>query len=257
MSRSLKLILLAVLLALSQPAWADDDTQLTRDEVTVIKRKLMAVAEALGQSPAGYVKVDEVFNLPTDASKMGTTGTFYPLSASAQFKFGDGAEKKSKQSQKDIEAEYKKKMMEAQATGDYQQMSKIVQEMSQKAGKAQMDAENAKKEPIEVSLRFNSNPGQAIDPDAVLFERPGVIALKFKSGGDADKIRVAVYCDPVHLKDTQKLSRVNMSDNPAKGVLKKTTVLNATIEMSGPTAVVEVWAKGIATGKILGQIDSK
>lgn len=74
MSRSLKLRVLAVLIALTIPSWgaASDDTQLTRDEVTVIKRKLMAVAEALGQPPAGYAKEDESFYLPTEASKMGT-----------------------------------------------------------------------------------------------------------------------------------------------------------------------------------------
>lgn len=267
MSRSLKLLVLAVLIAFTHPTWgtASEDAQLTRDEVTVIKRKLMAVADALGQSPAGYVKEDESFNLPTEASKMGTSGTFYPLHASAHFKFGGGAEKKARNSKKEIENEYMKKiedeymkkMVEAQAKGDYQEMSKIAREMQQKSGKAQMEAENAKKEPIEVSLQFNSNPGQVIDPDAVVFEKPGVIALKFKTAGDDEKVRIAVYCDPVHLKDTKTLSRVDLSDKQNRGVIKKTTVQNATIEMTGPTAVVEAWAKGIATGKVLGQIDTQ
>lgn len=160
-------------------------------------------------------------------------------------------------SQKEIEAEYKKKMMEAQAKGDYMEMSKIAQEMQQKAGKAQMEAESAKVEPIEVSLQFNANPGQAIDPDAVVFEKPGVIALKFKTSGDDEKIRIVVYCDPVHLKETKTLSRVDLSDKQNKGVTKKTTVRNATIELTGPAAVVEAWAKGIATGKVLSQIDTQ
>lgn len=259
MLRSLKVLILTVLISLALPSWgaASETVPLTRDEVTVIKRKLMAVAEALGQPPAGYAKEDESFNLPTDASKMDKTGAYYWLHASAHYKFGGGSEKKAKKSQKEMEAQYKKKMMEAQAKGDYQAMAQVVQEMQQKAGKAQLEAEDAKKEPVEVSLQFNSNPGQAIDPDAVVFEKPGVIALKFKTGGDDEKIRIAVYCDPVHLKDTKTLSRVDLSDKQNKGTTKKTTVQNITVELSGPAVVVEEWAKGIATGKILGQIDTQ
>jgi hypothetical protein len=258
MARIFKLIVLAVLIVqtLSTAAYSDEN-QLTRDEVTVIKRKLTAVAEALGQPPAGYGREDESFNLPTEASKMGTTGAFYPIHSSAHFKYGGGSEKKAKKSQKELENEYKKKMMEAQAKGDYQEMSKIAQEMQQKLGQAQMAAEDARKEPIEVSLQFNSNPVQAIDPDAVVFERPGVIALKFKTSGDEDKIRIAVYYDPVHLRDTKTLSRVDLSDKQNKGVTKKTTVLNAVVELNGPPALVEGWAKGIANDKVLGQIDAR
>jgi hypothetical protein len=250
-------MVLAVLIALASPSWgiASENAQLTRDEVTVIKRKLMVVFEALGQPPTGYAKEDESFNLPTETSKMDKTGAFYPLHASARLKFGGGSESKSKKSQKEIETEYKKKILEAQAKGDYQEMSKIAQEMQQKAGKAQIEAENAKKEPIEISLQFNSNPSQAIDPDAVVFEKPGVIALKFKTSGDQENIRIAVYCDPVHLKETKTLSRVDLSDKQNKGVANKTTVQNATIELIGPAAVVEAWAKGIATGKVMSQID--
>lgn len=257
MSRSLKLLVLAVLIALTLPSWgaASEAVPLTRDEVTVIKRKLMAVAESLGQPPAGYSKEDESFDLPTDASKMDKTGTYYPLHASAHVKFSGGSEKKSKKSQKEIEAEAKKKMLEAQAKGDYQEMARVAQEMQQKAGKAQLEAEGAKKEPVDISFQFNSNPGQAIDPDAVVFEKPGVIALKFKNSGDDEKARIAVYFDPVHLKDTKTLSRVDLSDKQEKGVAKKTAVRNITVELNGPAAVVEAWAKDIATGKVLGQID--
>jgi hypothetical protein len=98
MARIFKLIVLAVLIVqtLSTAAYSDEN-QLTRDEVTVIKRKLTAVAEALGQPPAGYGREDESFNLPTEASKMGTTGAFYPIHSSAHFKYGGGSEKKSEE----------------------------------------------------------------------------------------------------------------------------------------------------------------
>ena len=259
MTYALKSATLAIFTALVLSPFAayPDETQLTRDEVTVIKRKLVAVAESLGQPPAGYSKQDESYDLPTSASKMGATGAFYPLHASAHLKFGGGGDTMAKKSQKEIEAEYKKKMMAAQAKGDYQEMGKVAQEMQQKMGQSQMAAEESKKEPVDISVQFNSNPGQTIDPDAVVFEKPGVIALKFKTGGDEDKVRIAVYCDPVHLKDTKTLSRVELSDKENKGVAKKNAVLNITIEMTGPAAVVEAWTKGIATGSVLGLIDGK
>jgi hypothetical protein len=259
MPRMLKLIIIVVSAAIILPALAaaSGDTPLNRDDVMVIKRKLMAAAEALGQPPADYAKEDEFINLPTDASKIGTSGAFYPLHASARFKFGSSSEKKAKKFQKELENEYVKKMMDSQAKGEYQEMSEITQEMQPKIIKAQRDAENAKKEPIEVTIQFNSNPGQSIDPDAVVFKKPGVIALRFKTGGDENSIRIAVYCDPVHLKDAKTLTRVDLSDKQEKGVTKKTMVQNATIEMTGPTRDVEGWAKSISTEKVLGQIDTK
>lgn len=244
-------------LAVAAPSLAAaENTPLTRDEVTVIKRKLTAVADALGQPPAGYAREDESFSLPTETSKMQNSNAFHAVYASAHFKYGSGYEKKSKKSQKEMDADYKKKMMEAQAKGDYQEMSRVAQEMQQKAGKAQLDAQNAKKEPMDVNIQLNANSGQNIDPDAVVFEKPGVIALKFKTG-DEDIIRIAVFFDPVHLKDTKTLSRVEMYDKQDKGVAGKTTVRNVAIEMTGPAAAVEAWAKAVSTGKVLGQIDAK
>lgn len=235
---------------------AQEENLLTRDEVAVIKKKLVAVTEALGQPPAGYIKEDESFYLPTEAAKMKDSGQFYPPDAFVRYKFG-GAEKKVKKSEKELKAEYEKKMLEAQAKGDFDAMAKLGEEMAQKSGKTQLEANEAKKEPIEVSITFNSNPGQTIDPDAVLFENPGMIALKLKADGDEDKGRVAVYFDLVHLKDTKKLSRVDLMDKPQKGVSRKTLVLNATIELTGPASVVESWAKRISVSKALAQIDAK
>ena len=43
---------------------AQDEKSLTRDEVSVIKKKMVAVLDALGQ-PAGYSLEHDNFNLPT------------------------------------------------------------------------------------------------------------------------------------------------------------------------------------------------
>ena len=255
--RITKLVTLVLLVTLFQPIWTRaEETQLNRQDVTIIKKKLVEAAAALGQAPAGYVKANESFDLPTSVYTRDKGDGYQPAYASAQFRFDGGAEKMGKKSQEEIEAEYRKKIFEAQATGNYQAMSQIAQEMMQKSGQAQMAAEEAKREPVEISLRFNNNPGATIDPDAVVFESPGVIALKAPYGDD-DKLQVTVYFDPVKLKDTQSLSRIDLSDDDRQGSNQKTTVRNITLELTGPAEVVETWSKQIATAKVLAQIDSK
>ncbi|HKZ46559.1 MAG TPA: hypothetical protein VJ202_04165 [Thermodesulfobacteriota bacterium] len=236
-------------------AWSDEENRLTRDEVTVIKKKLVAILSSLGDAPKGYVKEDEDFNLPTQFYKNRDSGKINPIHVSATQRFGGGAEKKAKKSEKEMGEYYRKKMLEAQAKGDMNEMMRLTQEMQMKASQAgleQMEAE--KKEPVEIRVNFNSNPSQTIDPDNLVFEKPGVIALKLK-GYDEGKATVEVYFDPVSLKDTKTLSVVDLK-MPKEGVDKKTTVLNATITLSGPASEVEAWAKKIDTKAVLSQIDA-
>ena len=138
-------------------AWSDEENRLTRDDVTVIKKKLVAILSSLGDAPKGYVKEDEDFNLPTQFYKNRDSGKISPIHASASQRFGGGAEKKSKKSDKEMGEYYRKKMLEAQAKGDMQEMMRLSQEMQMKAGQAgleQMEAE--KKEPVEIRINFNS-----------------------------------------------------------------------------------------------------
>jgi hypothetical protein len=95
--------------------------------------------------PAGYSKENEDFNLPTEAYPGRGTGKFNPIHSSASRTCG--TEKAVKKNNADIEKEYKKKMMEAQAKGDYAGMQKIAQEMQQKMSQTQMQAEDSRKEP--------------------------------------------------------------------------------------------------------------
>jgi len=235
-------------------AVAQNSVPYTRDEVATLKKKLVNALNALGQPPAGYAQEREDFNLPTDASKRQESGLFYPAYGSAHRTFG--SDKSAKKSEKDLEKEYQKKIAEAQAKGDYMAMSKIAQEMQQKAGQMQLKNMEAKKEPIEISINMNSGGGEAIDPDGVLLEKAGVIALKEKGDGSEDKSRVRIFFDPINLRETKQLSKVDMK-MPEKGVSSKTAVYNITIELNGPTADVEAWAKRIETGKVLSQIDAK
>lgn len=252
MARSINILCLLFLVSATLIA---QTTNLTRDEVSIVKKKLVAIVDALGQPPKGYVKEDEDFNLPTEYSKVGDTNMFWPVNASVQVKFGGGTEKIQKKTEKESE-EYQKKIADAQARGDYEALTKLAQEMQKKMGEAQVKTIEAKKEPIQISISLNSNPGQAIDPDAVVFEKAGVLALKSKENEADEKMRVVVYFDPIALKDTKQLSRVDLQ-LPAEGVKSKTSVLNATVEFNGPAAEVEQWAKAVATAKILTQIDKK
>jgi hypothetical protein len=249
MFRSFSLPVIAVLFLVAGGVRAQDEKSLTRDEVSVIKKKLVAVLEALGQ-PAGYSVEHESFNLPTEAYKNSNSGKYNPISASANRQFG--TQKKTEDESKDLQKEYQKKVAEAQAKGDYAAMSKLALEMQQKAGAMQLKATETHKDPIQVSVYFNNNPGAVIDPDAVVFEHPGVIALKSNVENGAE--RIAIYFDPVSLKDTKQLSRVDLKQ-PKDGVARRTLVLSASIDITGPTAEIEPWAKKVDSKKVLSQID--
>ena len=235
-------------------AVAQDSVPYTRDEVATLKKKLVASLDAVGQPPAGYAKEKENFNLPTDASKNRESGLFYPAYGSVDRTYG--SEKSAEKSNKDFQKEYEKKIAEAQAKGDYQAIAKLGQEMQQKAGEVQLKNMEGKKVPIEIRININSSSGEAIDPDGVLFERAGVIALKEKNDATDEKGKVRVFFDPVNLKDTKELSKVDMK-MPEKGVSSKTAVFNITIEFDGPTTEIEAWAKKIESGKVLAQIGGK
>jgi hypothetical protein len=252
MLRSLVLSFLALLLLDAGAARAQNQNEdpLTRDEVSVIKKKMVAAFEALGQ-PDGYSIEHDNFNLPTEAYKNSNSGKYNLIGGSANRRFG--TQKKTEEASKDLQKEYQKKMAEAQASGDYQAMSKLAQEMQQKAGQMQLKATEAQKDPIEVSVMLNNDPGAVIDPDAVVFEHPGVIALK--STADSGPERISIYFDPVSLKDTKQLSRVDLK-RPEDGVSRKTLVLSISIDVSGPAAEIEPWLKKIDFKKVLAQIDT-
>jgi hypothetical protein len=249
MHRSFSLLFIPVLFLAAGGARAQDEKSLTRDEVSVIKKKLVAALDALGQ-PAGYSIEHEDFNLPTEAYKNSTSGKYNLIGASASRRFG--TQKKTEEESKDLQKEYQKKIAEAQAKGDYAAMSTLAQEMQQKAGAMQLKATETQKEPIQVTVSLNSNPNAVIDPDAVVFEHPGVIALK--SNAENGTERIAVYCDPVSLRETKQLSRVDLKQ-PEDGVARRTLVLSVSLEVTGPVPEIEPWVKKVDSKKVLSQID--
>lgn len=245
------MFVLMLVIALPAAAASDTNVPLTRNEVAALKKVLQASISALGQPPAGYSKEEEHFELPTEAYQSGSAGKFSPTQASYSCRFG--SEKAARKSQEELSKEYQKKMADAMAKGDYQAMGQLSQEMQLAAGQAQQEQIATSKEPIQVSIRLNNGAYQAIDPDGVLMEKPGVIALLIDKN-DENRNRVEVYFDPVSLKKTDTLSRVELRQ-PKDGVAKKTAVLNVTIELTGPAADVADWAKRINTSAVLGQMD--
>jgi len=231
-------------------ARAQDEKSLTRDEVSVIKKKMTAIFEALGQ-PAGYSIEREEYSLPAEAYKNSNTGKYSLIGGSAHRRFG--TEKKTEQESRDLQKEYQKKLTEAQAKGDYAELANIAKEMQQKTGQMQLKATESHKDPVEVSLSLNNNPGAVIDPDMVVFEHPGVIALR--SGVENGSERIDMYFDPVSLKETKQLSRVDLKQ-PEGGVATRTLVLNVSIDVTGPSTEIEPWVKKADVKKILAQIDA-
>jgi hypothetical protein len=233
-------------------ASAQESVPLMRDEVSVYKKKMVAMLEALGEAPAGYTKEREDFSLPTEASPARMAGRFNPVNGSASRSFG--TEKAASKANEEMSKDYQKKIMDAQARGDYEAVSKLSMEMQQKVTQANAKAMSGHKDPIEVSVHCNSYSGGTIDPDAVVLEKPGIIALKQKDGEDSDRGTVTIYCDPVSLKDTRQLSSVRLNP-PEDGIAKRNAVKVAVIIFHGPLTEIEPWVKRIDVNKIVAQID--
>jgi hypothetical protein len=229
------------------------ENPLNRDEVSVIKKKFVACFESLGKAPEGYTMEDEDFNLPTEAYKNDRSGKYNPLGCSSSRRYG--TQKAQEKSSEGMQKDYQKKMLEAQAKGDYAAMSKLAQEMQQKMSQQQLQAVDARKEPVSIDVQFNDYGGATIDPDAVVFERAGVIALRQKDDATSEKGAITVYIDPVNLKDTKQLSRVDLK-KPEDGISNRIAVLSITYRFNGPMKDIEEWAKRVDTKKALALIDA-
>ena len=247
-------IALCLFTVISTAAPAAESNMLTRDEVGVLKKKLIAVVNAMGQPPSGYVKEEEQFYLPTEVYKKGNTGKYEWVTPSMTARFSGEGEKMARKSGEQLQKEYEKKVAEAIAKGNYEEMGKLAEEMQKKVGEAQLAAVEGRKVPIEIRIMLNTYQTQTLDSDMIVLEKPGVIGL-IVDYKDENKNRLIVCFDPVTLKETKTLSRMELKQ-PDDGVSEKTAVLNATIEIVGPASEIKAWAKKINIGAVLAQIDS-
>lgn len=241
--------LVVVTLFVGSEGFARQSKQLSRDEVAVIKKKLVAVLNALGTAPKGYrsEESNENYNLPTEVYQQpdGSMNLVNP-SAHRDYEF---------KTAEDEQKEMTNKLRAAQAKGDMQEVMRLSQEMQQKMLAASAYADSTK--PVRIDVYFNRSENETIDPDAVLFEGAGMIALKFKEGESEGNERIRMFFDPVTLKNTKELSKVdlNQGEGSRGKISSKTAVKYITVEMEGPITLVETWAKKFNTKTILSQID--
>lgn len=254
--KTILLLLSALLIAVPALRAEDSQPQLSRDESAVFKKKLNACLEALGEPPTGYAKIKDDFDLPTEPSVY--EGKRQSLTASVRRELGAKAVKEAQKDMNDAGIDYQKKMAAAQMTGNYAEVARLAQELQAKSGAAQMKmigAQEQRKLSMNVAVMLNTNSGREIDPDNVVFEKPGVIALRIPEGDESEgKGLVAVDFDPVALKDTKKISRSELRGSGTE-VGSNTKVLSASIELRGTLSDCEAWAKKLDTAKVLALLD--
>jgi hypothetical protein len=246
-----------MLFSLAATAWGDGgggSAPLTRAEVKEVKMILTDLVAALGAPPSGYDNLEEDYDLPTTYQPHKSAGRFTPINSGVRLRYGVDTSKVQK-SMEQAAQEWQRKYLEATAKGDMEAITKLTQEYQQIIANAQLQAVNAsadRKEPITIQFHLNSYQNADIDPDGVVIEKPGFIALAEKSHRE-DLGRVRCFFDPVALKQTETLSRV-MFDYPDNGLAAKTSVSNVVIELEGPEKEIQEWVKRIGTSAILGKI---
>jgi len=243
---------LALLLATSALA---QDTSLTRSEVAAIKSKLVAVQQAMGADPAGYLKESENFNLPTDYNPA-RDGKFWPITSSVNLRYTDRASAEGVANAEQAAADFQAKYAAALASGNVEAITQMVEEMTRIQTAAAAAGMAPRKEDMTVYVQLNMNPSTGIDPDAVVLEQPGVIALRRKNDATGVKGEVTVYLDPVALKATQELSKVELR-TADDGVASRAGVFHVVIQMNGTLADVESWAKSFDYPAMLAVIDPR
>lgn len=244
MKRVLSLALLVSLLA-PMAAMADGgvDEPVARNESLALKNTVRAVVAGLGAPPAGYAQSKDEFDLPTAMGSDKDAGRYWLRETSATFEFTNGM------SGEQMGQEYQKEIAAAQAKGDYQKMQTLAMELQQKMASA-MSTEMTK---ITVKVSLNRNVYQAIDPEGVVWETPGAMALKLESS-DPNNAHLMLVFDPKALADTQALSLINSGESFNGSAAQKTAVRTIAVELTGPEAAITAWAQGVDKKAILALV---
>jgi hypothetical protein len=240
-------------LALAATVAAQDNTSLTRTEVAALKAKLVAVQTAMGADPAGYLKESEEFDLPTEFNPA-RDGKFWPITSGVTLRYVDRASTEGEAAVEKAAEDFQAKYAAAAASGNVEQLTKMIEEMQRLQAVAMTPA--VKKENMTVYVRFNQNPSVGIDPDAVVLEQPGVIALRAKSGGADDRGDVTVYLDPVALRATQELSKIELRTADT-GVSNRTGLYHIVIQLNGSVTDAEAWVNDFDFAPMLAVIDPR
>lgn len=241
-----RLLPILILLLISAPAWllADggDDDPVARDEALALKTTVKAVLDGLGAPPAGYVKGKEDFDLPTSMGVDKAKKHFFLSQTEGSFEFTAGM------SGEQMAKDYQQKIMAAQGKGDYAEVQRLTMDMQQKL-MAAMSTEMSK---VDVTVYLNNSAYQEIDPEGVLWETPGAIALRTGTDGTTTELMLAF--DPKSLADTKKVSLIQLGETLNNPATSKTAVRTIVVRLKGPDAVVTEWAGTVDKSKILALI---
>ncbi len=245
--------LLAVgLLSLAAAGWAEPpscDTGMNaiefyRDDLANLKQHLETIVGAIGEPGAPYGRESENWSYPSGVCKDAKGYIAVAVGYNTTFST-EGQEKK-------LEAAYRKKMMAAQASGNYQAMAQLSQEMQQKAMGQAMANQN--KSPVTLEIDADNGDGGTVDPDSVIRDGTGFIALRTSSDPNAQTERVVMYFDHVALKDAKRIA--NFTIPGATLVSGPHDFANVRIQLDGPKEIVESMVKKMDAGKILGALQS-
>lgn len=241
-----RLLPILILLLIAAPAWllADggDDDPVARDEALALKTTVKAVLDGLGAPPAGYAKGKEDFDLPTSMGVDKAKKHFFLAQTEGSFEFTAGM------SGEQMAKEYQQKMAAAQSKGDYAEVQRLTMDMQQKM-MAAMSTEMSK---VDVTVYLNNRAYQEIDPEGVIWETPGAIALRTETDGTTTELMLAF--DPKSLADTKKVSLIQLGETLNDPATSKTAVRTIVVRLKGPDAVVTEWAGTVDKGKILALI---
>lgn len=230
-------------------AFADGDcgsnlttVQFVRDDLASLKKSMEGVLAAIPNPQGPYAKDNENWNLPSYAcqDKSGTV----PIDVGYSGRYTTEA------STRKMGEEYQKELLAAQAKGDYQAVAKISQQMQQKI--LQQAAVDQQFQPIDINVSANRQDAQTIDPDAVLRDGEGFLALRTDKDASSGTERVSMFFDPVALKNAHQLARFDMSGDFR--VPSKLALLSLRIDLNGQASVLETMIKKVDTSKVLGAL---
>ena len=245
-------------LLIASAAASQETINLNRSEVAALKAKVVAVQEAMRGEPPGYVRKEEdSYFLPT-AVESTREGKFWPVVTSVQMRFGDQGTAQAAASIEQYQQEFMARYTAALASGDETAIEKLLEEMTamQTAAAAAALAPAAQKDDMQVYVQLNMNPIVSIDPDAVVLEQAGVIALRQKGDPAGQKGQVTVYLDPVALANSTELSSFELRTDQ-DGVTNRTGVYHVVIRIDGALADIESWVQTFDLPAMLAVIDPR
>ena len=241
-----RLLPILILLLIAAPAWllADggDEEPVARDEALALKTTVKAVLDGLGAPPAGYAKAKEDFDLPTSMGVNKAKKEYFLAQTEGDFEFTAGM------SGEQMAKEYQQKMAAAQSKGDYAEVQRLTMEMQQNM----MTAMNTEMSKVTVTVYLNNSAYQEIDPEGVIWETPGAIALRTETDGTTTELMLAF--DPQSLADTKKVSLIQLGETTNDPATSKTAVKTIVVRLKGPDTVVTEWAGTVDKGRILALI---